>query len=234
MVRITSIGLNMIQVGYRAFILDEFDAEYQIKVYSLSAVQSSFGKFVYSILYLIIAGIVYGVSESEVKMPYYFLPIQIISLGILTFSMILFWKSANETKYDGNEGKFVQKCKSITKEIFSICGIKQPIMYFLFLVVLFGWLCYYFAKDESDQIITDSFFPNCKVYEQAMSNGIIQCITSLCGFLFSILIYKFSHKIETIMLIFFILCGSLMFVYFIPSDIIPNVSINTSEEQCIK
>ena len=232
--RITSIGINMIQVGYRAFILDEFDAEYQLKVYSLSALQMTLSQFVYSFLYLFISVIVFAkfnsyeiessysdnFHEDKAKLPYYFLPIQILSIPILLVTMILFWKSANETKYDGveKEKKLFSKCKGVGKDICNVCGSKQPMLYFLFLIVLFGWICYYSAKDKSEQMIHEITFSNCSEFGEMMQHAIIQFITSICGVLFGIIVYKASNKIERLMLYGFGICGLSMFLYFIQPE----------------
>ena len=158
--RFTSIGLNMIQVGYRAFILDEFDSEFQLQVYTLSTVNTAGSKFFHSILYVIIAAIVSGIygsdnpaetsnsseglhseafNNKEGMIPYYFFPIQILSILILVVAMIVFWYFANETRLESeDEESMKKKCKVICKDIYQICGTQNPTMYFLFLVVLFG------------------------------------------------------------------------------------------------
>ena len=101
-----SIGLNIMQIGYRGFLLDEFDVQYQTKAYVMSSFASGIARFLFSGITLIIVGLFAAVKKPEdvIEDMYsaYYLVIQIFSLFVMSISMFVFYVCAKEIPSEEN------------------------------------------------------------------------------------------------------------------------------------
>lgn len=125
------ISLNIMRIAYRAFILDEFDSQFQMKVYTMSAVASGSARLLFSIISLILSFInVYAYDKiNPIHFPIVHIILQLLSLIVIPLCTLLFWKHADETSsLDFDETTSFTSSINEKSSLFNSIKISQQLM----------------------------------------------------------------------------------------------------------
>ena len=167
------IGYSFMKVAYRAFILDEFDSDYQYKVYTMSSLAISISRIVVSSAGFICAIVIYSLQSNDDRdnctqqITIYFCIMQLFCIVCLIVTTIHFDKIALETpietidfkdddettedRHSSNQSG--NKARKICKSIWSTLKTDNTQLLSIFIVMLFGYLAKYSIDYSGTNII---------------------------------------------------------------------------------
>ena len=218
---ISFVGINIIQISYRAFILDYFDWIYQNQVYVMASFNTGLLRVVnYFIITIVSIFISQGDNNIKVSNIFYFV-MQFVTLIIVPISVCIFCSVAKEQQQIDIPITW-KEYLSETKSSFKLLNWRLAL---LGCVVFFGWICYfpfdqrmpeylerYVSKDMkmSSRISSDNLVntPSFEINIIYLSHSVLLIIVSIC-------LYLINKRLDITISFSFLLLSLSSIIFFI-------------------
>ncbi|KAL7716693.1 Sucrose transporter [Entamoeba marina] len=215
---IWSIGINIIQVAHRAFILDEFDSFDQYKVTLVGSIMTGLGQCTYFILSTLLVIIVDSTSNDDnpsglVHLRFIFIFVLfLLSMFILPCCVGIFCWFTNETA-------FMSIGDTIHDHISNLwISIKEmnKNMYIILLVVFCGWLAWSPIKDNLHPYYENYLFydKHDSILYYNLNRLLFACILVITG----VVLFFFDKWVCRTIQLFHLFAGISAVVYYIPTS----------------
>ena len=221
---IAFIGINIIQISYRAFVLDSFDWIHQNQVYIMASFNTGFARVVHFTVATIVTFHLGELSSENMKQySIYYMTIQFGALVILPICVLVFCIVGKEQQ-QVNTPITVKEYLIETKSSFKLFNWR---ILLLCSVVFFGWISYlpfetrmtkyldrYVMKDEQYQ---KTFISNHQNDEYSIN--LICLIYAISMMIVSIILYCINTRLDvTISISFLLLTITSIIFYILPFE----------------
>ena len=219
-----TIGINMIQISYRSYLLDEFDDIYQNQVNLLSSFMSGLAQILYfgisSVATVLVKKPTDGLTNADIMQDLDFLTPRLlagfifycVSIVILPLCVWLFCSITKETPYMSSGEKISTKIKNMANS----CASMNVYMYLLLLVVFFAWLGWTPVNERLGLLCTQYLFA--KVDTAYFANNVARFVYGCMLCISSLLLFLFNRKPEITMSLSNLFAGIIATMYYLNSD----------------
>ena len=174
-----TIGINMIQVSYRAFILDTFDNQFQTQVWTINSLNCQLSRFA---CYSIKNVISFVMRETEIldskRIAIVNICLEVIPLTVIPLIVGIFCWKVKEQPYLSDKPSLKEYLKNI-KQSFETTNLSH---FCIWIVLFFSWLAYYAFEGTTIERYYGFLFEGCGHSETQF----IQLLHMLFGVIISV------------------------------------------------